>query len=144
MIAVWVFVRAELRQRWRSWPALALLAGVFCGTVGAAAAGARRTDSACPDLLAWSYAPDVFICSLASSSPTFAQLPLAALARLPQTADSATLADCSVVAPGAVALVAPENSRVPGSLWRRKIPAGRLADPARADQVDISFTLAPA
>jgi hypothetical protein len=98
----------------------------------------------CPDLLAWSYAPDVFICSLASSSPTFAQVPLAALARLPQTADSATLADCSVVAPGAVALVAPENSRVPGSLWRRKILAGRLADPARADQVDISFMLASA
>lgn len=110
MIAVSVFLRAELRQRWRSWVALALLAGMFCGTVGAVAAGARRTDSAYPDLLAWSDAPDVLIYSLASSSPTFARLPLAALARLPQTAQSATLADFSVVAPGTVVLVAPENT----------------------------------
>jgi hypothetical protein len=142
MIAVSVFLRAELRQRWRSWVALALLAGMFCGTVGAVAAGARRTDSAYPDLLAWSDAPDVLIYSPSSSSPTFARLPLAALARLPQTAQSATLADFSVVAPGTVVLVAPENNGVPGSLWRRKILAGRLVDPARPDQVDISFTLA--
>lgn len=142
MIAMWVFLRAELRQRWRSWLALALLAGVLCGTVGAAAAGARRTDSAYPDLLAWSNAPDVLVYSLASSSPTFAQLPLAALARLPQTAESATLADFSVVAPGTVALLAPVGNGVPDSFWRRKILAGRLANPARSNQVDISFTLA--
>jgi hypothetical protein len=46
MTAVWMFFRAELRGRWRSWLALALLAGVFGGVVTAVAAGARRTDAA--------------------------------------------------------------------------------------------------
>src|SRR5437667_341811 len=38
--------RAELRSRWRTWLALALLAGVAGGLVVAGIAGARRTDSA--------------------------------------------------------------------------------------------------
>jgi hypothetical protein len=37
---------AELRARWRTWLTLAVLAGVAGGLVVAAAAGARRTDSA--------------------------------------------------------------------------------------------------
>jgi len=39
-------LRIELRSRWREWLALALFAGLAGGLVTAAAAGARRTDSA--------------------------------------------------------------------------------------------------
>jgi hypothetical protein len=41
-----MWFRAELRTRWRAWLGLALLIGLGAGVVIAAAAGARRTDSA--------------------------------------------------------------------------------------------------
>ena len=59
MNAGWMFLRTELRKRWRSWLALALIVGAFAGAVEAAAAGARRTDAAYPALLTWSRAPDL-------------------------------------------------------------------------------------
>jgi hypothetical protein len=46
MAAVWMRFRAELRSRARAWLGLALLVGVAAGVVIAAAAGARRTDTA--------------------------------------------------------------------------------------------------
>ncbi len=143
MNAGWVLLRAELRRRWRSWLALALIVGAFAGAVEAAAAGARRTDAAYPALLAWSRAPDL----LASSAPgqsVFGTIPQSALARLPQVANDAPLAEYSVARPSAVALLAPENREIPAAFWRRKILAGRLPDPRRAGEADISFTLAQA
>jgi hypothetical protein len=44
--AVWLFLRAESRRRWRAWLSLALIVGVFTGGVVTAAAGALRTGSA--------------------------------------------------------------------------------------------------
>jgi hypothetical protein len=41
-------LRSELRSRWRSWLVLALLIGVAGGAAVAAAAGARRTETAYP------------------------------------------------------------------------------------------------
>jgi hypothetical protein len=41
-------LRSELRTRWRSWLVLALLIGVAGGAAVAAAAGARRTETAYP------------------------------------------------------------------------------------------------
>jgi hypothetical protein len=49
--SVWARVRTGLRERARSWIALALIIGVFGGIVIAAAAGARRTDNAYPRFL---------------------------------------------------------------------------------------------
>jgi hypothetical protein len=83
LTVAWVFLRAELRRRWRTWLSVALLAAAFAGVVTAAAAGARRTDSAYPRLLAWSNAPDMLIVSY---GPAFAPPPRAALARMPQVA----------------------------------------------------------
>src|SRR4051812_39515757 len=51
MAAVWMYARAELRVRWRAMVGLALLVGVVSGAAIAAAAGARRTDSAYPRFL---------------------------------------------------------------------------------------------
>ncbi len=44
MTAAWMWARAELRARWRSWIVLGLLAGATAGIVAGAVAGARRTD----------------------------------------------------------------------------------------------------
>jgi hypothetical protein len=82
MTAALVFLRAGLRNRWRGWLGLALIVGLFGGAVEGAAAGARRTDSAYPLLVAWSKAPDMLIYSL-PGQPTFVNLAPAALERLP-------------------------------------------------------------
>jgi FtsX-like permease family len=140
--AAWVFLRAELRRRWRAWLSVALLAGAFAGVVTAAAAGARRTDSAYPRLLAWSKAPDMLVVS--GYSAAFAPLPRAALARLPQVTDVAYVRTVGLRAPHDITLLAPEDNRVPGRFWKRKIVAGRLVDPGRADEVNVSFLLAQA
>jgi hypothetical protein len=142
MGAAWVFLRAELRRRWRAWLSVALLAGAFAGVATAAAAGARRTDSAYPRLLAWSKAPDMLVVS--GYSAAFAPLPRAALARLPQVTDVAYVRGVGLRAPHDITLLAPEDNRVPGGFWKRKIVAGRLADPGRADEVNVSFLLAQA
>jgi ABC-type lipoprotein release transport system permease subunit len=132
-----------LRRRWRGWLGLALIVGLFAGAVEAAAAGARRTDSAYPQLVAWSRAPDVLIYSQ-PGEPSFADLAPAALMRLPQVTAGAALATFVVVNPAVITLIAPAGDQVPASLWHRKLLSGRLPDPGRPDEVDISFTLAQA
>jgi hypothetical protein len=89
MTAVWLVVRAGLRARWRSWLALALVAGVAGGLVSAVAAGARRTDAAYPALVAWSRPPDELIAL--GWGQDFANAPVATVAKLPQVTAAATL-----------------------------------------------------
>ena len=144
MAAGWLVVRAEFRARWRTWLMLALIAALFAGVVQAAAAGARRTDSAYPGLLAWSQAPDVLLFSFPGPSQTFGHFSLAAAAQLPQVTQSAILANYNAAAPANAGIIAPETSTVPAQFWHRKILAGRLADPGRPGEVNISFTLAQA
>ena len=143
MAAGWFFFRTELRRRWRAWLAVALLVAAFAGTVQAAAAGARRTDAAYPSLVAWSDAPDVLLYSTGASAGFGAFSPGEA-ARLPQVVQSAVIVNYPVAVPAAADLLAPEDNAVPARFWHRRILAGRLPDPARAGEVDISFTLAQA
>ena len=142
LAAGWMFFRAELRRRWRAWLALALIVGAFAGVVEAAAAGARRTDAAYPSLLAWSDAPDLLLFSFPGTSRTFAQFSPREAAAVPQARQAAILAGYPVASPAAAQVIAPESTLVPSRFWRRRILSGRLPDPARPDEVDISFTLA--
>jgi hypothetical protein len=137
-------LRAEFRTRWRTWLMLALIAALFAGAVQAAAAGARRTDAAYPSLVAWSQPPDALVLSFPGQSRTFAKVSLAAAARLPQVTESAIMASYTVAEPADVGIWAPQGNAVPGRFWHRKILAGRLADPARPGEVNISFTVAQA
>jgi putative ABC transport system permease protein len=130
MAAVWLIVRAGLRTRWRSWLLLAVLAGLVGGLVMAVAAGARRTDAAYPSLVAWSAAPDALIA--------------AGEDRVPQVSEVAPLMSYSVLVPADLGLWAPADSRIPELFWHRKLLAGRLPDPGRPDEADVSFTVAQA
>src|SRR5690349_1263021 len=47
--AMWMWARADLRRRWRSWVVLGLLAGITVGIAAAGVAGARRTADATPN-----------------------------------------------------------------------------------------------
>jgi len=59
--AVWVRTRAEFRRRWRAWVGLALLIGLFGGVVLAAAAGARRTQTAYSRMVRATHDVDVLV-----------------------------------------------------------------------------------
>ena len=78
MRAVIYLAARELRARWRSWAALAMLVGVAGGAVLAAAAGASRTQSAYPRFLTASKASDVLVAPYFSGAPGY----FGALARL--------------------------------------------------------------
>src|SRR5690348_2554870 len=138
--AIWLFLRAESRRHWRAWLSLALVVGVFAGGVVTAAEGARRTGSAYARFLDWSRAPDAVVAA-EPYDPSFARLSPAAVMRVPQAAD-ATVIKSFGVNPGIVQFIAPASNAIPGGFWKRKILSGRLADPARPDEVNVSFTLA--
>ena len=142
MTAVWMVVRAGLRRRWRSWLALAVLAGLSGALVTAVAAGARRTDAAYPGLVAWSRSPDDLISVDPGQGSGFASLPAAPVERLPQVTGAAKLITFTALEPATITVLAPVGGGIPGSLWRRKLLAGRLPAPGQPDQADISFTVA--
>ena len=140
MTAVWLFLRAEARRRWRAWLSLALIVGVFASGVVTAAAGALRTGSAYARFLDWSRAPDALVAA-EPYSPGFARLSPAAVMRVPQAADAAVI-KAFAVDQGIGELFVPASDAIPGRFWGRKILSGRLADPRRPDEVNISFTAA--
>jgi putative ABC transport system permease protein len=82
MGAVWLRLRAELRQQWRAVLALAVLLGLIAGIALTAAAGARRTDTAYPRFLRQSHAADLLVTPARSGFHGYFR----ALARLPAVA----------------------------------------------------------
>ncbi len=142
MTAVWMFVRSELRGRWRSWLVLAVLVGLSGALVIAVVAGARRTDAAYWGLVAWSRSPDDLIIMGPGQGSAFGSVPAATVARLPQVTAAAELTGFTALEPATIILLAPADGGIPGSFWRRKLLAGRLPAPDQPGQVDISFTVA--
>jgi hypothetical protein len=140
MTAVWLFLRAEARLRWRAWLSLALVVGVFAGGVLTAAAGALRTGSAYARFLDWSRAPDAVV-DAEPYNPIFARLSRTAVMRFPQAANAAVIKIFDVT-PHVIEFIGPASNAIPGQFWKRKILSGRLADPTRPGEVNISFTLA--
>ena len=140
MTAVWLFLRAEARRRWRAWLSLALIVGVFAGGVVTAAAGAQRTGSAYARFLDWSRAPDALVAAEPYTSD-FARLSPAAVLRVSQAADAAVI---KILLPyrSIVSFLSPASNAIPGQFWKRKILSGRLADPGRPGEVNVSFALA--
>ncbi len=80
MAIVWLLLRADLRHRWRALLGLALILGLVGGVVITAAAGARRTDTVYPRLMAWSNASQLDIVPQGTGQNGY----YTALARLPQ------------------------------------------------------------
>lgn len=138
MTAIWLFLRAESRRRWRAWLSLALIVGVFAGGVVTAAAGALRTGSAYARFLDWSRAPDALV-DAEPYNPSFVRLSPAAVMRVPQAAEAAVIKSFGA---GIVQFIAPASNAIPGGFWKRKILSGRLAEPGRPSEVNVSFSLA--
>ncbi len=142
MRAVWLRVRAGLRQDWRSPLVLALITGLMGSLVLVSLAGARRTDTAVPRFLAW-------------SGPTEGQVagvPFATLGRIGRLPGVAYSQRGSFMLMVASPAGRPDSGR-PGQVttWalidhppqdRAIIVAGRPASPSRVDEVMINETAA--
>ena len=63
---------------------------------------------------------------------------------MPQVTAVGYVREIGLVAPHDINLLAPEDNRIPGSLWKRKDRRRRLADPGRSDEVNVSFVVAQA
>lgn len=142
MTAVWYRFRAELRSRWRAWLGLGLLVGLAAGAVMALAAGARRTDTAYARFLESHNAYDVMVIDF--EEPGFPGIGgFDKIAALPSVADSAEgeLDPIPLGAAGVTGLASPDG-RIGDTINRFKILKGRRADPARVDEVVVSFSAA--
>jgi ABC-type lipoprotein release transport system permease subunit len=151
--AVWMRVRAELRARWRAWLGLALMFGIASGAAIAAAAGARRTDTAYPRFLR---AQDAFHATTGGGAEEDYEGRIEAIKNLPEVEDSVVIvllgAELVVPAKGdrpervvslPEALVGTDpEGRALYETNRAKVLEGRLADRSRANEVTVPFTLA--
>jgi hypothetical protein len=132
LIGVWL--RLELRRRWRSLLVLALLVALAGGVVLTAVAGARRGDSALDRLLARTLPATLAVL------PNEAGFDWDAVRALPGVAAVAEFA----VTGAAIDGIGPESVGFPFgpgtlvSVERPVVLEGRLPDPARADEAVIS------
>jgi hypothetical protein len=138
MGTVWLVVRAELRHRWRSWLALAVLVAVVGGLVLAAAAAGRRTASAFPRY-ATVYGFDSFV---------YAGQPVPKLPRLPEVTSAVELRSPANGTPSCpcthhLSAFAFSIFEVPPPSLPHfaKLVSGHLPDPSAPDQVLASFSL---
>jgi hypothetical protein len=132
-----MWLRADLRQRWRSWVVLGLLAGVAFGVAAAGVAGARRTADAVPRFI---HATGSLDAAVLANSPTFDARTRAAVSALPEVSHSFPFAvpfGLDVVRPRGL-----EGSLVPLTAATARgligvVLEGRSPDPHRADEVVV-------
>jgi putative ABC transport system permease protein len=144
--AVLLRLRAELRTRWRSWVGLALLIGLAGGAATAAAAGARRTETAYPRFIMAQKGFDVMTGGFPDSID--AEEGLAAIERLPQVEEWARidLMSPAGILPSGTLLTIPQLVAVTDlqrkagfEFSRFKVLSGRLFDLNAPDEALVDF-----
>jgi ABC-type antimicrobial peptide transport system permease subunit len=142
--AIWLTLRADLRRRWRPLLALALLLGLLGGVVLTAAAGARRTDTAYPRLLASASASQVDIVPQGTGRGGYFR----ALATLPQIGSMATGQLYQAALPTSkqtsVQVISSPDGAYGIRVDRPRVLAGRLFDEAVAGQAMVNQAMAAA
>src|SRR5438309_1438574 len=147
MNAVWMRVRWELRSRIASVVVLGLIVGVIGGVVIAAAAGARRTDTAYARFLQTTRAVDIIV----TPNPPEAVARRREIQRLPDVSATTlvTLASGRIELPTGRAVRVPDvfplvsaDGRFGTTLNKMKILSGRSPDQRQPDDVAVSFTVA--
>jgi hypothetical protein len=140
MRVIGVVAMQRLLARWRAWSALVLLIGVAGGAVLAAAAGARRTESAFPRFLRDTAAADVLLSPAKSGVGGFDY----ALAKLPGVQLTAPLVVLNIqplasdgTIDEAAEVAAPLDGRLGHLLERPRLLAGRQPRADRPGEVMV-------
>jgi FtsX-like permease family len=138
MSAVWLWVQADLRRRWRSWVVLGLLAGISVGLASAAIAGARRTASAAPRFIEVAHVPTA---AILANDPRYDASEQRQVAALPEvkTVYPFFLGFLTNVArpKGAESGLIPQTTQTVREL-AVPLVAGRQPDPRRADEIVVN------
>jgi hypothetical protein len=141
MRAVLRLVAHEFHVRWRGWAVLVLLVAIAGGAALAAAAGARRTESAYQRFLAASKASDVLVSPVNTGFGGYYE----ALARLPDVAALAPIVGLNALPllpdgkPGAGGpAVAPVDGRFGKLLEIPKLVSGRMPRPNRPAEIAVN------
>ncbi len=146
MGAVRMCARSLLRRRLWGTVAVVVLVGVAGGAVLAAVAGARRTESAYPRLLASTAASDVLV-----GTQGFGRVPASEIAKLPQVERVGDTVGFGLAArpkdgsepEDLSAFAGADPTGVEGAtLDRLQVREGRLPHPDRADEMVVNETFA--
>jgi ABC-type lipoprotein release transport system permease subunit len=147
--AVWLRLRSELRARWRAWLGLALLIGLAGGAALAAAAGARRTETAYPRFIQAHKGYDLVTGGFPEKlDPERTLTQMAAMpevlewTRVDVAAYAAILPSGRRVSIPELAAVTDLSGRVGYQLNRFKVISGRLAKLGAADEAMVDFPAA--
>lgn len=137
MTLIRLWLRWELRRRWRSLAVLTLLVAVSTAVVLTAAAGARRGDTALERLARQSRPATAFVL------PYDANFDWAAVRALPEVAALTTFSASTYFAIDGVSDPyigggAPFDGEGMRTIERPQVVAGRLANPARADEATVT------
>ncbi|MFN2613395.1 MAG: FtsX-like permease family protein [Actinomycetota bacterium] len=157
MNAVWMRARAELRARWRASVGLGVVIALAGGLVMAAAAGARRTESAYPRFVRAQNGDQGGLTSDPGHFFGFAAIDFDRVEKMPEVVDSARFAlFIAFMKTAAGKELTPINDRNPvvsfagpddhydRVLNAMRIRQGRLPDPANANEVVVSQDAADA
>jgi hypothetical protein len=136
MAALWLISRAELRARWKTWLALALLVGVASGVVLTAAAGARRGAGAFDRFAAATRMPDVEVGTDPAYFDAIANLPQVDAAAPGALITASPRPDFS--SPRVVLGVAAMDERFTTAVDRPDMVAGRLPRFGSVEEVAIN------
>jgi hypothetical protein len=147
--AVWMRLRSELRTRWRAWLGLALLIGLAGAAAVAAAAGARRTETAYPRFVQAQNGYDLITGGFPQNiDPARALARMEALPEVAQWARIDVAASVALLPSGRVAS-APELMAVTDltgqagfQLNRFKVISGRMANLRAPGEAVIDFPTA--
>ena len=138
MTAVRMWVRADLRRRWRSWVVLGILAGISVGLAAAGVAGARRAEHTVPRYAAASHVPTAAVLANdarydARQQAEVADLPEVATAYPFLVAFALEVASPSGLDSAILPTTAPSQDAMAGVLVE-----GRLPDPDQPDEAIVN------
>jgi hypothetical protein len=136
--AAWLWARADLRARWRSWVVLGVLAGAVLGLAAAGVAGARRTHDVIPRFVAASGAIDA---AVLPNDPAFDADVRAQVAALPQVRETFPFmvpVVLEVRQPKQLDAALVPETRGTTALQVGIIVDGRAPDPRRPDEVVVN------
>jgi hypothetical protein len=135
--AVGLVFWAQLRHRWRSWLAIAILIGLVGGVIMAAAAAGRRTESAFPDFVAaHGFDAEVYSTQPAPQIPRLSEVSAATVAFGPDNGQPSCACTHPLNPSYFGVLVLPTHARLAFNLV-----SGRLPEPSNPDEVLASYTL---
>ena len=137
MTAAWLWARAELRARWRSWVVLGVLAGATAGIVAAGVAGARRTDQALPQYIEQAGRIDA---AVLPNDPAFDAATRAEVASLPEVTGAYPFIVpflAGVTKPAALDGTLLPTTAATVRISEPVIVEGRHTDPRHPDEVTI-------